>query len=103
MNDLASRDCVPCRGGVPPLEHDSIQRLLRELDGWAAVNDHHLRKVYEFKNFRESLEFVNRVGRLAEESSASSVCDCGVIHVSGFAVCTCAWELCVQWRCRWKG
>ena len=66
MNDLASRDCVPCRGGVPPLEHDSIQRLLRELDGWAAVNDHHLLKIYEFKNFRESLEFVNRVGELAE-------------------------------------
>jgi 4a-hydroxytetrahydrobiopterin dehydratase len=67
MSDLASCDCVPCRGGIPPLDHDPIQRLLRELDGWSAVDDHHLRKVYEFKDFRESLEFVNRVGGLAEE------------------------------------
>ena len=46
---------------------DAIQSLLQELDGWVVVDDHHLRKVYEFKDFRESLEFVNRVGRLAEE------------------------------------
>jgi 4a-hydroxytetrahydrobiopterin dehydratase len=67
MNDLASRNCVPCRGGVPPLEHDSINNLLRELNGWMAVDAHHLRKIYEFKDFCDSLAFVNRVGGLAEE------------------------------------
>jgi 4a-hydroxytetrahydrobiopterin dehydratase len=67
MNDLASRDCVPCRGGIPPMPHDDIQRLLKELDRWEAINNHHLRKSYEFKNFSEALEFVNRVGKLAED------------------------------------
>ena len=67
MSDLANRSCVPCRGGVPPMGHDEIQTLLKELDGWEAVRDHHLRKTYEFKNFRDSLEFVNQVGKLAEE------------------------------------
>ena len=67
MNNLASRDCVPCRGGVPPLQGTEIQNLLKELDGWEAVADHHLRKLFEFKNFREALEMVNRVASLAEE------------------------------------
>ena len=44
-----------------------VGRLLKELSGWAAAGEHHLRKKYEFKNFAASLEFVNRVGRLAEE------------------------------------
>ena len=34
---------------------------------WEAVGEHHLRKEYKFKNFRETLDFVNRVGELAEK------------------------------------
>jgi 4a-hydroxytetrahydrobiopterin dehydratase len=67
MNELASRDCVPCRGGVPPLRGAEIENLLRELDGWEVIEEHHLRKIFEFKNFREALLMVNRVGELAEE------------------------------------
>lgn len=67
MSDLASRDCVPCRGGVPPLEEAEIQRLLKELEGWEVVEAHHLRKLFEFKNFRAALELVNRIGELAED------------------------------------
>ncbi len=67
MNDLASRECIPCRGGVPPMKADEIKELLKELDGWEAIEGHHLKKVYDFKNFRDSLAFVNRVGNLAEE------------------------------------
>ena len=48
MNNLASRHCVPCRGGVPPLRGAEIQTLLKELDGWEVVEDHHLRKLFEF-------------------------------------------------------
>jgi 4a-hydroxytetrahydrobiopterin dehydratase len=66
MSGLAARDCVPCRGGVPPLRGDAIQNLLSELNGWEVVAEHHLRKDYQFKNFRETLDFVNRVGALAE-------------------------------------
>ncbi len=44
-----------------------IAELLKELNGWQAVEEHHLMKSYAFKNFRASLEFVNRVGRIAED------------------------------------
>ena len=67
MVDLASRECVPCRGGVPPMRGDEIKKFVEQLDGWEVVKEHHLRKVFEFKDFREALDFVNRVGRLAEE------------------------------------
>jgi 4a-hydroxytetrahydrobiopterin dehydratase len=67
MNDLASRDCVPCRGGTPPLGKQEIKNLLKELKGWEVAEGHHLRKAFEFKDFREALNFVNRTGELAEE------------------------------------
>ena len=66
MSELAERECVPCRGGVPPLKGDEIRPLLGQLSGWDAVDDHHLRKEYRFKNFRETLDFVHRIGELAE-------------------------------------
>jgi len=49
------------------LGRQEIDRLLEEVDGWEAVEDHHLRRVFEFKNFKDALEFVNRVGEVAEE------------------------------------
>jgi len=67
MADLAERECVPCRGGVPPLKGEKIKELSAQLDEWQVINEHHLQKTYAFKNFRESLDFVNRVGELAEE------------------------------------
>jgi 4a-hydroxytetrahydrobiopterin dehydratase len=67
MTNLASRTCVPCRGGVPPMRGEEIGEFLAELDGWQVVREHHLLKTYTFKDFREALEFVNRIGQLAEE------------------------------------
>jgi 4a-hydroxytetrahydrobiopterin dehydratase len=65
--DLASMDCLPCRGGVPPMAHDEVASYLDDLGGeWRAVDDHHLEREYRFKNFRRALDFTNRVGELAE-------------------------------------
>ncbi len=64
--DLASRECVPCRGGVPPLTAEEREPLLAELEGWQVVDGHHLSKLYTFENFVEALAFVNRVGEVAE-------------------------------------
>lgn len=67
MSELAGRECVPCRGGVPPLKGDEIQDLISKLDQWSVVSEHHLTKLYKFRDFKESLAFVNRVGELAEQ------------------------------------
>jgi 4a-hydroxytetrahydrobiopterin dehydratase len=68
MSELASRDCVPCRGGAPPLKGQEIKKLLKELNGWEVVEEHHLRKSFELENFREALDLVNRIGELAESA-----------------------------------
>ena len=68
MNDLAEKECVPCKGGVPPLNGPALIELQAKLGGkWEVVNGHHLEKEYSFKNFREALAFTNKVGALAEE------------------------------------
>ncbi len=68
MSDrLAAKHCVPCHGGVPPLQADEIRRLAAELGGdWEVVEHHHLRKRFEFPDFATALAFVNRVGEVAE-------------------------------------
>ena len=68
MTNLAAKQCVPCRGGVPPLEGEALRTLERELGGdWQVVDDHHLEKTYMFDDFRQALDFTVRVGEMAEE------------------------------------
>ena len=67
MSDLAQKECVPCKGGVPPLKGDELRELQEKLGGgWRIVDEHHLEKEYKFKNFREALSFTNKIGELAE-------------------------------------
>jgi 4a-hydroxytetrahydrobiopterin dehydratase len=65
---LSAESCIPCRGGVPPMEGGEIERLLEELgNGWSAVNEHHLHKEFTFPDFKSALAFTNAVGELAEQ------------------------------------
>jgi 4a-hydroxytetrahydrobiopterin dehydratase len=66
MNELATRDCVPCRGGVPALQGAEVENLLSQIQGWEVINEHHLSKEYKFADFKETQAFVNSVGDLAE-------------------------------------
>lgn len=67
MSDLAEQSCVPCKGGVPPMEAEAAERLLARLDeGWSVVETHHLERTYEFPDFAEALAFVNAIGEIAE-------------------------------------
>ena len=65
--DLASKDCVPCRDDVPALKGTQLEALKAELPAWEVVNEHHLRRSFAYPDFRKALEFVNRVGEIAEE------------------------------------
>jgi 4a-hydroxytetrahydrobiopterin dehydratase len=67
MSDLASKSCVPCRGGVPPLKGKELETLRNQVQGWEVVNEHHITKTFTFPDFRTALDFVNRVGETAEQ------------------------------------
>jgi len=64
---LADKQCVPCRGGVPPLKGKELQVFLRNVPQWTAPNEHHLHREFRFPDFQQALDFVNRVGAVAEE------------------------------------
>ncbi len=70
MAELAQKNCVPCKGGVPPLKGNDLARLARELgEDWRVVNEHHLEREFKFENFRKALDFTNKVGELAEQQN----------------------------------
>lgn len=70
MAELAQKECVPCKGGVPPLKGNDLARLSQELgNGWKVVNEHHLEREFKFENFRKALDFTNKVGELAEQQN----------------------------------
>jgi len=64
---LAGKQCVPCRGGVPPLQGEELENLKSQVPGWQVVQGHHLTRTYPFPDFRTALDFTNRVGELAEQ------------------------------------
>ena len=66
-SDLKDKKCVPCEGGVKPLTPDEYGSYLRTaLSGWNDVDQKQIEKEYKFKDFRQALDFVNKVGEIAE-------------------------------------
>ena len=64
---LEKGKCVPCQTGGEPLNRQAIANLLGHLaEGWKVIDQLYLEKEYKFKNFRLALDFVNKVGELAE-------------------------------------
>jgi 4a-hydroxytetrahydrobiopterin dehydratase len=67
IENLAAKDCIPCKGGVPPLKGADLRNLASQLaHGWKVVDEHHLEKRFSFPDFKQALEFTNKVGAIAE-------------------------------------
>ena len=64
---LADKRCVPCKGGTPPLKGKALEDLHREVPEWIVVNEHHLKRAFNFPDFVSALAFVNKVGEVAEK------------------------------------
>jgi 4a-hydroxytetrahydrobiopterin dehydratase len=67
MSSLAQKTCIPCRGGVPALKGQDLETLQKEVPQWKVINEHHLTRNFTFPDFRKALDFVNRVGEVAEQ------------------------------------
>ena len=67
-DDLLSKTCTPCRGGVPPLTRDEAERYLELAPGWVLADEgRRIERSFTFKNFKEALDFVARIGSLSEK------------------------------------
>jgi 4a-hydroxytetrahydrobiopterin dehydratase len=49
------------------LSADAVQQRLAQVPEWKVVEGHHLARSYKFPDFAKALEFVNRVGAVAEK------------------------------------
>jgi len=67
MSSLADQHCVPCRGGVPPLKGEQLEKMKAQTPEWQVVDEHHLTRSFKFPDFKTALDFVNRVGAIAEQ------------------------------------
>ena len=70
MSDLADKKCVPCEGGIPSFDIKEIHKYLKKVDGWDVKSDdqktYYLIKEFKFDDFLKSIQFINKVGDIAE-------------------------------------
>jgi 4a-hydroxytetrahydrobiopterin dehydratase len=76
--DLTKKKCIPCEGGIPPLEKNESDGYLKHIQsGWSVSPANILTREFHFADFSHVMDFVNQVAALAEEEGHHPV-----IHVS---------------------
>ncbi len=66
--NLFNQRCFACSIDTPPMEQDAISEYSKQIEkGWKVVDEVKIEKSFKFKNFKTALEFVNQVGKIAEE------------------------------------
>ncbi len=69
-NELKTKRCVPCEGGVPKLTHTQSESLLKSVDGWKLSDDGNLiSRNWTVKNFAAAMAFLNEVAAIAEDEN----------------------------------
>ncbi len=65
---LRTKKCVPCQGGVPPLEESEARKYLEEVPEWRLTHEAtRIERRFEFADFVSALAFVGKVGTVAED------------------------------------
>ena len=71
MTDLTKKKCVPCEGGLIPFDVSEIHKYQKKVDGWDVIKNENniffLFKKFNFKNFLDSQNFINNVGKISED------------------------------------
>lgn len=66
--NLTKKHCIPCEEGGTPMSEEDENKYIKQVPSWILTRDgiHKITKQFKFKNFREAIAFVNKVGALAE-------------------------------------
>jgi 4a-hydroxytetrahydrobiopterin dehydratase len=71
MSNLKDKKCVPCEEGGIPFDISEIHKYQKKVDGWNILKDDKniffIEKYFNFKNFKDSQNFINKVGEISEE------------------------------------
>ena len=67
---LSQKKCVPCQGGIDPLNHKQVSKLISKLeDGWGTLENIKIKKEYIFNLYSQAISFTNKVANLAESEN----------------------------------
>lgn len=69
IHKLSNKKCIPCEGGTKPLTHSEFQVYLDQVPDWQVIENKKIEKLFKFHDFRAALQFVNRVGAIAESEN----------------------------------
>ena len=86
MNELARRKCKPCEGGIAALTPEQARPFLKGLEGWA-LEGKAIAKTYRFKNYHETMAFVNAAAWVSHREDhhpdmAVGYNECRVVYVT---------------------
>ena len=70
LENLSDMECIPCKGGVPPLSEEESGAFLSQIhEDWEVVENHHLTRTWSFPDFASALEFTNQLGEVCEQQN----------------------------------
>jgi 4a-hydroxytetrahydrobiopterin dehydratase len=67
MTKTISRKCLPCEGLVKKLRKQEVLKFIKNLKDWKILGLKKIRKEFVFKDFKEAMKFVEKIGFLAEK------------------------------------
>ena len=68
IDDLEKKHCVPCEGGVDPLDEDAVKQIAKAIDPqWSIAEDFKsISRKFKFDGYNKTISFVNAVAWIAE-------------------------------------
>jgi 4a-hydroxytetrahydrobiopterin dehydratase len=76
--ELAKKKCIPCEGGIPPLNEEEIMQYITVIHkDWTVSENKKILREFSFVNFKHTMAFVNEVAKIAEEEGHHPV-----IHIN---------------------
>lgn len=66
--NLTAKRCLPCEGGMRPLDAERVAELLAQVPGWEVVEDgRRIQRRFKFKGFYRTMAFINAMAWVANE------------------------------------
>src|SRR5690349_22629315 len=66
-DDLSHKRCIPCEGGAVKMTREEAERMHAQVPEWTLSSDATvLSRSFPFKDFQKALDFVNKVGEVAQ-------------------------------------
>jgi len=64
---LNKKTCIPCQGGISPLNATEISNFLKDInDNWVSLLEIKISRTFNFDSYLNALSFVNKIANLAE-------------------------------------